>query len=139
MTALSYLSDSIAFVYEINGNNINNEEINSLVEEVDNLINSITESNLPEDVKTLLFKNLTKIRNSLFYYKISGIEGVRTSLEQTIGSLLIENQTISPVVENENVKGLFSFIDKLNNLFSTLNSAKDFIAPIAKLFLTKES
>ncbi|MGG0185146.1 hypothetical protein [Bacillus rhizoplanae] len=135
LTALSFISDHMSFVYDLHENNVNSEEIINLINEIDVLIENITNSTLPEDVKSLLFKNLDSIRSSLISYKISGVEGMRTALEQTIGSLFMNNEHITPVAQDENVKGIFNIIDKMNTLLSTGVAAKDLIAPLFSLLL----
>ncbi|WP_367899798.1 hypothetical protein [Bacillus pseudomycoides] len=135
LTALSYIGESMYFIYDLHESQINGEEIRDLIHEIDNLIENITNSNLPENVKTLLFNNLNSIRTSLITYKISGVEGMQTALEQTIGSLFINNEAITPVAQDENVKGIFNIIDKMNTLLSTGVAAKDLIGPLFGLLL----
>ncbi|PFE03799.1 hypothetical protein CN288_12540 [Bacillus sp. AFS023182] len=137
LTALSYMGDNMNFVYDFQEDPIDEEEINNLIDEINNLIDSITYSTLPEDVKSLLFNNLNSIRTSLFNYRISGIEGMKTALGQTIGSLFINNEAISPVVEDENVKGVFKIVDRMNSILSIGVAAKDLIGPVVGFLLNK--
>ncbi|MCU4979624.1 hypothetical protein OB987_18525 [Bacillus cereus] len=123
------------FVYSLNESTINSEEINSLIKDVDTLLENIINSDLPEDVAALLIKNLNSIRESLISYKVSGIEGMKTALEQTIGSLFINNEIITPVAQDENIKGVFNIIDKMNTVLSTGVAVKDLVGPIMGLLL----
>jgi hypothetical protein len=135
MTALYYLSENISFIYDVNAEIISNDQIEEIMNELDELITSITSSDLPVDVKKILTKNLNVIRESLQDYYISGINGVRTALEQSLGSLILNNQVIIPEVEDENVKGVFKVMNRLNEFFSTVNGAKELVAPLTKIFL----
>ncbi|PGE86636.1 hypothetical protein COF01_15400 [Bacillus pseudomycoides] len=135
LTALSFISEHMSFVYDFHESVINAEEISNLVSEIDKLVENITLSDLPEDIKSLLFKNLHTIRSSLISYKISGIDGMKTALEQTIGSLFMNNEVITPVAQDDNVKGIFNIIDKVNSILSTGVAAKDLIGPIFSLLL----
>ncbi|EEM02477.1 hypothetical protein [Bacillus pseudomycoides] len=135
LTALSFISEHMSFVYDFHESVINAEEIGNLVSEIDKLVENITLSDLPEDIKSLLFKNLHTIRSSLISYKISGIDGMKTALEQTIGSLFMNNEVITPVAQDDNVKGIFNIIDKVNSILSTGVAAKDLIGPIFSLLL----
>ncbi|PGV57504.1 hypothetical protein COD94_25895 [Bacillus cereus] len=135
LTALSFMSDHMSFIYDLHESKIDSEEISDLIKGIDNLVENITCSPLPEDVKSLLFKNLDSIRSSLISYKISGVDGMKTALEQTIGSLFINNEVITPVAQDENVKGIFNIIDKMNTLLSTGVAAKDLIGPLFGLLL----
>ncbi|MES5954568.1 hypothetical protein QCI42_14110 [Bacillus fungorum] len=135
LTALSFISDHMNFIYNLHESEINSIEIANLIKDIDILIENITDSTLAEDVKILLLKNLNFIRFSLNSYKISGTEGMRVALEQTIGSLFINNEIIIPVAHDENVKNIFNIIDKINILLSTGSSAKDLIGPLFGLLL----
>lgn len=135
LTALSFMADHMNFVYDLHESIISAEEISNLVSEIDSLVENITQSNLPEDVKSLLFKNLHAIRSSLISYKISGIDGMKTALEQTIGSLFMNNEVITPIAQDDNVKGIFNIIDKVNSILSTGVAAKDLIGPIFSFLL----
>lgn len=135
LTALFYIGESMSLIYDLNETQINGEEISDLINEIDKLVESITSSTLPEDVKSLLFKNLDSIRSSLISYKISGADGMKTALEQTIGSLFINNELITPVAQDENVKGIFNIIDKMNTVLSTGVAVKDLVGPIIGLLL----
>jgi hypothetical protein len=137
MTALYYLSENISFIYDLPDSLISDDQLKEILEEVEELIFNITDSNLPPDVKQILVNNLYNIKESLHSYFITGIDGVRESLERSIGSTVMNNQVIAPEVENENVKGFFNVMLKINEIVSTLNGAKELIAPLTKFFLNK--
>ncbi|MFJ5564810.1 hypothetical protein [Lysinibacillus xylanilyticus] len=135
LTALKYIAKHMDLIYKFDNQNINDQDIKNLIREIDELIESITQSSLQEEVKLLLFKNLNLIREALFTYKISGAEGIQTALEQTIGSLFINNKSVIQVSKDENVKGLFNIIDKLNSILSTGVSIKDLLGPVFSLLI----
>jgi len=136
LTALRYMGKNINYVYKFSDQPIIiEEEIKDLIDEVENLIDSITDSVLKDEVKILLLKNLNIIRESLFTYRISGAEAMKAALEQTIGSLFINNEIIVSVEQSEEVSRTFKVIDKLNTILSTGVAAKDLIGSISKLLL----
>ncbi|PFM20870.1 hypothetical protein COJ41_17700 [Bacillus thuringiensis] len=135
LTALSFICDHMNFIYDLHENEINREEITNLIDDIDILITNITGSILEEDVKILLLKNLNAIRFSLASYKISGSEGMRIALEQTIGSLFLNNEVIIPIADDENIKNIFNIIDKINTLLSVGSTAKDLFAPLFNLLI----
>ena len=137
LTALGYIAKQINFVYKFNQQTINIDEINNLINEIDSLIDSIRHSSLPEDIQSMLLKNLNLIRYSLSNYKISGVDGVRTALEQTIGSLYLSGIVKSPLAEKEEVKGTFSFLSTLCTILSTGAAFKELIEPIITNLLPK--
>ncbi|MFJ7888419.1 hypothetical protein ACIQYL_10045 [Lysinibacillus xylanilyticus] len=135
LTALNYIAKHMDLIYKFENQNVNEEDVKNLIKEIDELIESITQSSLQEEVKLLLFKNLNTIRESLFTYNINGAEGIKTALEQTIGSLFINNKSIVQVSNDENVKGLFNIIDKLNSILSTGVAIKDLLGPVFSLLI----
>ncbi|MBE7129409.1 hypothetical protein [Bacillus mycoides] len=99
---------------------------------MDNIINST----LPKDVISLLIKNLDLIRSSLTSYNISDTDGMKSALEQTIGSLFVNNEIITLVAQdNKNIKWVFNIIDKMNTILSTGVAIKDSLGPIMGLSL----
>lgn len=137
MLALEYISENISFAYNLSTSLIDEDKIRSILEEIETLISKITESELPSDVKVLLVKNLFIMKESLHNYFITGIEGVRDSLERTIGSVIINGSVIAPESDNEDVKGFYKIMMKFNEIVSTVNGAKELIAPLAKIFLNE--
>ncbi|MFH0070527.1 hypothetical protein [Peribacillus sp. NPDC056705] len=139
LTALYYLSDNISLIHNLEDSIVTDDQISELIKEVDTLISHITVSDLTTDIKQILVKNLHIIRESLHCYFILGIEGVQTALEQSLGSLIMHNQDIRPEVEDENVKGVFKFMSRLNEIISIANGVKDLIAPITQFLLLSKS
>jgi hypothetical protein len=135
--ALSLLSDHIHLAYNLNESVLTVEEVNDLINEIDNLIDKITNSNLSEQVTLILFKNLSLIRTSLNHYKVSGIKGVEEALEQALGSILLNKKTLLPVVEDENVQGVFGIISKINSVLSVGVAVKELVAPLVDLITSK--
>ncbi|PGQ44350.1 MULTISPECIES: hypothetical protein [Bacillus cereus group] len=135
LMALFFIGKQVDLVYALNESNINGEEISNLIQDVDMLTESIINSTLPKDVISLLIKNLDLIRSSLTSYKIFGTEGMKNALEQTIGSLFVNNEVITPVAQDENIKGVFNIIDKMNTVLSTGVAIKDLLGPIMGLLL----
>jgi hypothetical protein len=137
MTALHYISENISLVYDLPDSVANEDEMKEILVDIETLISNITNSQLPPDVKQILVKNLFMIKESLHSYFITGIEGIRESLERTIGSVIMNNTVIAPEAANENVKGFYQIMIKVNEIVSTINGAKELIAPLAKIFLNE--
>lgn len=135
LTALSYIAELMDTVLGLQNPQINEDEIKNLLIEIENLKESIIDSSLPEDIRQLLVKNLNLIKESLDNYKITGIEGMRVALEQSIGSIFMNNKSLSPLIEDVNVKSTFNIIDRLNTLLSTGVAVKELIAPAFSLLL----
>lgn len=137
MTALYYISENISLAYNLPDSVAKEDEIKEILEDIEALISNITDSELPADVKQILVKNLFMMKESLHSYFITGIEGVRESLERTIGSVVMNNQVIAPEAADENVKGFYKVMLRFNEIVSTINGAKELVAPLSKIFLNE--
>ncbi|MEC5238471.1 hypothetical protein [Bacillus mycoides] len=60
---------------------------------------------------------------------------MKSALEQTIGSLFVNNEIITLVAQDKNIKGVFNIIDKMNTVLSTGVAIKDSLGPIMGLLL----
>ncbi|MEK5052059.1 hypothetical protein MHH96_01200 [Niallia sp. FSL K6-0212] len=137
LTAMYYLSENISIYFKIEEKEIDSSKINDLISQLDNLIADIKNSELPKDLKSLLNRNLIKIKQSLDYYFVSGIEGIRDALESTIGSIIYNSQIVQPEYEDNTMQNVFKFMSRLNDFVSSVNGVKDIIAPITMLLLKK--
>jgi hypothetical protein len=105
MQALLFCADNLS---RINGdNNINEEEVNQIFHEVETLCSQVVDSDLPQELKSLLIENLEAIRKSIINYKIWGIEGLKKTLESSIGSVMYNGTVIKDKTENPIVKQFF--------------------------------
>lgn len=137
LLALHYIAENISLAYNLPNSVASDEELKEILEDVEALISNITDSHLPADVKQILVKNLFMMKESLHSYFITGIEGVRESLERTIGSVVMNNQVIAPEAADENVKGFYKVMLRFNEIVSTINGAKELVAPLSKIFLNE--
>jgi|CXWL01.1.fsa_nt_gi hypothetical protein len=69
-------------------------DLADLRKDLDELINSVIDSSLSQDVKILLLRNLEELRHVLIAYRISGIEGLQAEIERSLGSVLLHKDQI---------------------------------------------
>lgn len=129
LTALSYIADSIGFIYDLNEATIDSEGADTLIAEVDDLITSISESNLPKEAKFILIKNLNNILEALYKYKFLGADALKDALEQSLGSLILNKQTLSEVSNESSFSRFFNVLEHLNTLVSVGTSVKEIALP----------
>ncbi|OCX64724.1 hypothetical protein BFM98_06710 [Lysinibacillus sp. AR18-8] len=135
LTALSYIAQSINFNYTFSNSNINTDTINELQVDIEELIISISESELPPEAKALLIKNLYSIKSALHHYILFGEQELIKTLEETIGSIFVNNETLTEVNGDQNVSRFFGVIDKLNSLLELGSSINDKVLPFVKEFM----
>lgn len=127
--ALSYIADSIGFIYDLNEHIIHSEDAETLLEDVDDLIITISKTELPNDSKLILIRNLNNIREALYKYKFLGADALKDALEQSLGSLFLNNQTLTEFSDEESFSRFYKVLERLNTLTSVGTSVKELALP----------
>lgn len=71
---------------------IEQEKLDTLLENVNQLLENISESDLPNELKILLQDNLLSLRRAILHYRIHGAEGLKKAIEIALGSMWIYSQ-----------------------------------------------
>lgn len=137
LVALSYIADSIDDHFTFSNLNIDSNTVSELQNEIEELIKNISESNLPAEAKALLINNLSSIKVSLYQYILFGEQELQKALEKTIGSIFVNNSTLTEISDDQNVSRFFGIIDKLNAVLELGNSVKDTVLPFVKELMIK--
>lgn len=97
---------------------ISEKDLDSLRAELESLVTSVLEADLPQTLKTLFLRNLESVRHALLVYRIRGIDGLEEELERTVGALLLNKQLIPPKEDNSSSRKFwekfFLIIDRIN-------------------------
>lgn len=137
LVALSYIADSIDDHFNFSNLNIDSNTVSELQNEIEELIKNISESNLPAEAKALLINNLSSIKLSLYQYTLFGEQELQKALEKTIGSIFVNNSTLTEISDDQNVSRFFGIIDKLNSVLELGNSVTDTVLPFVKQLMIK--
>lgn len=112
---------------------IGNDDILSLRKQIEELVNSVVDSSLPQELKLLLLRNLEAIRHALLAYRVRGIEGLQEEVERSVGSILLHRSDIvasKDKPEEQKVwQSFFKVIEQLNKLVSLARNTKELAAP----------
>lgn len=130
LTALSYIGDSLNFVYDLNESKVDNKKLDEILDEVNNLVQSIAESLLPKDVQNILINNLIIIKDALYRYKFLGEYELRKALEQTIGSIAINKSIIDQNQDDSIYPRFGSVLGKVSSLITIGTAVKDYLLPL---------
>lgn len=137
LVALSYIADSIDDHFNFSNLNIDSNTVSELQNEIEELIKNISESNLPAEAKALLINNLSSIKVSLYQYILFGEQELQKALEKTIGSIFVNNSTLTEISDDQNVSRFFGIIDKLNSVLELGGSVTDTVLPFVKQLMIK--
>lgn len=113
---------------------IPSEELDAIRAAVDELFNTVVDSDLPADLKSLLIRNLESIRLALVAYLVRGIDGIRDEIERSFGSILLYRQEIRQAKpeEREVCSKFFKLVARLSQLVSLAYTSKELAAPAIK-------
>src|SRR5437868_15229633 len=66
---------------------IDDEILHNIQTEIDNLIETILNSEISNDLRTLLLESLNLMRQSILNYRIHGAGGIEQAIKTTLGSI----------------------------------------------------
>ena len=117
---------------------VDSDELAKLRSDVDDLFNSVVDSQIPDELKMLLLRNLESIRLSLAAYRVRGIEGVREEIERALGSVLLHQKEIQKSCSEDKSlwESFFELVKRLNQVVSLARTGQELAAP-AILALTE--
>lgn len=122
--SLRYMHEAISG--EFPENPIDSETILELLGEAKALYESVSESDMPRELKITLHSSLHGIISSLETYAISGNEAINTALNETLGKIMRTPRTEAepqPDSDGSDLKTKFAiFLHKVNNTVTTAAS-----------------
>ena len=89
VVSLRYLSHEFEQESKRNTKLVDQDEMKSLLAEVDELYNAVEASGMPEDVKTFILEQLAAIKHAIRVYPYQGYESLQLALYRSIGATLL--------------------------------------------------
>jgi hypothetical protein len=128
---LQFAADRLS---RINGSTaIAQEDIQSIQSELEQFVESVLASDLPQGLKALFLRNLESIRRALLVYRIRGVEGLEHELERAVGSLMLNQSEIPPAGSKSQSRKFwerfFVVIDRINKAVTLTRGAKELAGP----------
>lgn len=136
LTSLHFIGKLIDFAYKLNSSTIDKDKIQKLLQSIDELLENISESTLPERAVQLLVRNLHSMREALINYKFFGEEALIRSLEQTIGSMVLNQEITNEIPKDDkNYKKFFEIFIALGSITAFGSSILEIASPIIEHIL----
>ena len=111
--------------------NIEEENLMKFKEKIQVLIEELEELEVNEELKLFLNNVLSDLYYKIEEYKIYGIDGLKTSIEQGLGSIMLNKNICEEASKNqrfkENIKKVLSLLTSINTTISFVKN----IIPIA--------
>lgn len=130
-TSLKYCAERLSVSSEEDA--IDKDLLTELQSDVNDLLEKVLESNLPDEVKKVLIEILEDIRSAILEYRIIGVDALRRTLESNVGSLYFHKDEIEEVESEEGQEVISKFgevIGRLQRLVSVGLKAKKLLPPI---------
>ena len=92
---------------------IEEEEPVKLVDDIDGLYQTIYSSNIGKDLKFILLKKLTALKEVIENYQFQGSDGIKREVENVIGSIVLNKDKVNNDDEANLVKKVFELLCKI--------------------------
>jgi hypothetical protein len=122
ITSLQFCSTILA--QHMNEASLSDDKIKFWLQEIDDLLDSINTSEVPEQLKIFFVEHLEMLRLALLHYWIFGTVGVQSSVERTIGALCLKNSQISTIKHKPFVKRVLDLFMDLANVITVAQGAQ---------------
>ncbi|OAB31579.1 hypothetical protein PMSD_18485 [Paenibacillus macquariensis subsp. defensor] len=127
---------ALAIKNERNESKIDESALDQIYNQVEEIHNFSLGVELPKELKLIIIGNLETIRKAFVDFKIHGIDGLRKAIESSLGSLIINNESIKKSDDGRNIaKKLFGIIANINQVINLGKSGKELLGPIINNFL----
>lgn len=115
-----------------NGRDLNDKEVQSLLEEVSELINQVLEMEINKDLKYICINNLKNIHDAIIKYDLFGSDGLIKNIESSLGSLILNCQKAKSVEERTIVETICNKIKDIGIKLGLLNNSINLIETLTE-------
>lgn len=110
---------------------IDQEELNTVYKQFEALRKQVIETELPKQLRVLILKNIDEIMKSINDFKVKGLEGLKRTVESSVGSLILNRETVSGSRDGASiVEKILKNLSNLNQLLSASKTTKELLEPI---------
>jgi hypothetical protein len=92
---------------------IEEEELKKLIDDIDALYQTISASNISKDLKFLLLKKLSSLKEVIENYQFQGSDGIKKEVENFIGSITLNKKKVTNKEEADLVRKTFDLFCKV--------------------------
>lgn len=131
---LENCADSLSELVELEV--IEEEELTKIIDDIDALYQTINASNINKDLRFLLLKKLSSLKEVIENYQFQGSDGIKREVENFIGSIALNNEKVTNQEEANFVKKTFDlFCKTLSAASAAKNLLPENITEIVQNFL----
>jgi hypothetical protein len=112
---------------------VDEEQLKSLLTDVNNLFNEVNSSKLPSDLKKFILQQLEMIHSAIQQYRIRGIERLREVLSTSLGAIIVNGELVKAGSKTEEVSRFSQIFYSFVSIVSFASKATPLIEPISKV------
>ncbi|KAA3642014.1 MAG: hypothetical protein DWQ07_25810 [Chloroflexi bacterium] len=131
MIGLAFVADTLS--NRIGEKVIPHEDLDELLKEVNTLLESVINADLPDSLRDLIVTGLEDIRRAILTYKLKGAKGLNEALEKSLGSLFANFSLVKDHIKKKPTKDFMGVLDKAHKMIVFALKAKELAAPIYDL------
>lgn len=113
------------------------QEIADLQADVEDVINTVVDSNLENELKRVLYEGLEAVRQAIINYQMFGTEGIRNAVDRNLGAYARYYQCFENISDNEGKQTIHAykrFINKANAVVSSSLKLLPLVNTIIQVF-----
>jgi hypothetical protein len=103
---------------------LDTDQVAEWIEEIDTLLTDIIDSEVPQELKSFFVEHLDKLRRALLYYRLFGIERVRSQLEESIGAGFLRSPEIRVWHSSGLIRKIMALVTNMANAITVAQGIK---------------
>ena len=116
-----------------NETSLSDDQIKFWLQDIEDLLDSIAASDVPDQLKIFFLEHLEKLRFALLHYWIFGTVGVQSAVERTAGAIIVRIAQ-NPEIRNNSFWGRFlALLTNLANAITVLEGAQSLSGGVLSL------
>jgi hypothetical protein len=112
-------------------------DLKEIIEDLAGLSEKVYGSDITDELKLLLIKNLEDVRRAILAYRITGLDGIDYQVERSLGSIILHKGEILKSRSDQEAKGVwdsyFRVLDKLHKIVSVARDTKELVGPAIRM------
>lgn len=114
---------------------IDEAKLTELLHEVTDLMESVKQSNIDLNLKSVITAGLEDIKKSILNYRFKGVKGIKDALDASAGAMILSTGGAETEEERRIFKSVFELISKFNQLVLFGRNVGAIVSPLVQLWI----
>jgi len=131
--SLKFSADLLNKNADTQENEISNDEIKTLIADLNELYEQIVTSAIPDDLKTTLLDLVSDMLRGVHEYRVRGAVALKDALSKSIGVVAANKQAIDENVDSDEIQALARMLIRVDKLYSFATRVQPLLQAAAHL------